>query len=89
MGVKYIITENELSQLIREAIDETLACLGAAYTRQISHLAHAVKDGDSDAIDQASLMLAKFVPPKSVLIPIPSHTGEATYTLKLTVHKNL
>ena len=80
---KYILTESELRSFISEAVKETLACLGATYTRKVSHLAHAVKSGDPEAIDTASLLLSRYVPPRSVLIPIPSHDGHATYTLKL------
>lgn len=80
---KYIITETRLRTMIREAILETLACLGGAYRQRIRYLCHLVKEGDIEAIDEASLMLAKYVPVGSILIPIPSHGGTATYTLKL------
>lgn len=81
-----ILSESELHQLITEVVksvlDETSACLGATYG-SVRALAHGVKDGDVDAIDQASLIMMKYVPSNSVLIPIPSHYGNATYTLKL------
>lgn len=80
---KYIISESKLRTLIKEAIMETLACLGGEYNKRFRHLCHDVKAGDIEAIDTASIILSKYVPPRSVLIPIPSHTGESTYTLKL------
>jgi len=83
---KMLISESRLHQLITEIVksvlNETSACLGASYG-SVRALAHGVKDGDIDAIDQASLIMMKYVPVNSVLIPIPSHNGYATYTLKL------
>lgn len=80
---KLIITESNLRSLILEAIMETLAALGGAYRKRIRYLCHLVKEGDIEAIDEASLILAKYVPANSILIPVPSHNGVATYTLKL------
>lgn len=86
MTKKILITESKLyeiiSQVIRQVLDETSACLGANYT-SVRNLAHDVKAGDKDAIDKASLIMMKYVPVNSILIPIPSHTGKATYTLTL------
>ena len=86
MSKKIIITENKLyeiiSQVIRQVLDETSACLGAEYG-SVRNLAHEVKAGDKDAIDKASLIMMNYVPANSILIPIPSHTGKATYTLTL------
>lgn len=85
--MKIVLTESELNEMITSAVlqvlNETSACLGAGYHGFIRHLAHEVKSGDNDAIDQASLLMMKYVPANSVLIPIPSHYGYATYTLKL------
>lgn len=79
--------ENELrhiiSECVRRIIFETLACLGGNYAKRIRYLCHAIKDGNIAAIDEASLIMAKYVPAGSILIPIPSHNGRATYTLKL------
>lgn len=78
-GGVYVLTESKL----RKMILETLACLGGAYKKRIRNLCHLVKEGNIVAIDEASLMLAKYVPAGSILIPIPSHEGVATYTLTL------
>lgn len=80
---KVIITEEKLTQLISHLILEELACLGGDYRKRIRFLCHLIKDGDMEAIDEASIILAKYVPPGSVLIPVPSHFGHSTYTLAL------
>ena len=82
-GCVYRLTEEKLCHLINELILETIPCLGGVYGKRIRYLCHAVKDGNIVAIDEASLILAKHVRPGSVLIPIPSHDGVATYTLTL------
>ncbi len=46
-------------------------------------MAHGLKRGDDSAIDTASKQMAKMVPPNSILVPVPSHTGNADSTLKL------
>ena len=79
------LTEEHIRNLIKEVLNElyeTSACLGASYAA-VRHLAHDVKAGDLDAIDRAALLMSKYVPPRSVLIPIPQHSGKAEYTLKL------
>lgn len=45
--------------------------------------AHAMKNGERWAIYKAAEAMAKYIPTNAVLIPIPSHTGNATYTLDL------
>lgn len=45
--------------------------------------AHAMKNGERWAIFKAATEIAKYIPTNAVLIPIPSHTGRATYTLEL------
>ena len=45
--------------------------------------AHAMKDGEKWAIAKAAREMAAFIPSNCVLIPMPSHTGKATYTLEL------
>lgn len=77
------LTESRLRGVIRNIILETLACLGGNYAKRIRYLCHAIKEGDIVAIDEASLIMSKYVPQGSILIPIPSHNGKATYTLKL------
>lgn len=77
------LNEVELRNIIKGVLLETLACLGGNYAKRIRYLCHAVKEGNIVAIDEASLIMAKYVPAGSILIPIPSHDGKATYTLKL------
>lgn len=79
------LTEADIKSIVRQAINElyeTSACLGANYA-YVRHLAHDVKAGDITAIDDAAILMSKYVPPRSILIPIPNHTGKADYTLKL------
>jgi predicted amidophosphoribosyltransferase len=76
------LTEGRLIGIIKSIILETLASLGGNYAKRIRYLCHAIKEGDIVAIDEASLIMAKYVPSGSILIPIPSHGGKATYTLK-------
>jgi predicted amidophosphoribosyltransferase len=45
--------------------------------------AHAMKDGAKWAIIQAAAEMVKYIPTNAVLIPMPSHTGRATYTKEL------
>jgi len=45
--------------------------------------AHAMKNGERWAIAKAAEEMAAFIPTNCVLIPMPSHTGAATYTLEL------
>lgn len=46
-------------------------------------ISHEIKQGDDNAIAIASEQMAKLVPPDSILVPIPSHNGNANATLKL------
>lgn len=46
-------------------------------------ISHGLKNGDDNAIEIASRQMAKLVPPDSILVPVPSHTGNAECTLKL------
>lgn len=78
-----MLVENRLRGFIKSLVLEALACLGGRYARRIRNLCHLVKEGNIVAIDEASLIMAKYVPSGSILIPIPSHGGKATYTLKL------
>lgn len=45
--------------------------------------AHAMKNGERWAIAKAAEEMAHYIPSNAVLVPMPSHTGEATYTLEL------
>ena len=65
--------------------DDNLFFVGEYYDEggRNSEMCHRIKDGDAEAIEIASEEMARKVPSNSVLIPIPSHTGRATYTLDL------
>lgn len=45
--------------------------------------AHAMKEGASWAIIRAAREMVRYIPKNAVLIPMPSHTGKATYTKEL------
>lgn len=45
--------------------------------------AHAMKNGERWAIFKAAAEMVKYIPTNAVLVPMPSHTGRATYTLDL------
>lgn len=45
--------------------------------------AHAMKEGANWAIIRAAREMAQYIPTNAVLIPMPSHTGRATYTKEL------
>lgn len=60
-----------------------MRCEGYPYYEFARELAHRVKEGDKDAIHKAATLLWKKIPRGSVLVPIPSHYGVATYTMDL------
>lgn len=45
--------------------------------------AHAMKEGANWAIFKAAAEMVQYIPSNAVLVPMPSHTGRATYTLEL------
>lgn len=45
--------------------------------------AHAMKNGEKWALWKAAAEMVQYIPTNAVLIPMPSHTGRATYTLEL------
>lgn len=48
------------------------------------NLAHAVKTGDEQAIQKAGELMSKLVHQQGcIFVPVPSHTGKATYTLEI------
>ena len=48
-----------------------------------SSIAKQVKEEHPDAIAEAAYQMSKRVPKGSILVPMPSRTGKATYTIKL------
>ena len=75
-------TENEsiLYQLTKEDIIAPHEYYSGSNVQQI---AHGIKEGDKGAIEQAAFDMAKYIDKSYTLIPIPSHSGEATTTLDL------
>lgn len=57
--------------------------VGARQYDLVKDICHAVKDGDKAALRAAAIQIARELPPKAILVPVPSHTGRATYTLEL------
>lgn len=54
------------------------------YRGKLDRLARAVKEeNNKDAVREAADLMARHLPSNAVLIPAPSHTGCATYTLRL------
>ena len=45
--------------------------------------AHAMKNGERWAIYKAAAEMVQYIPTNAVLVPMPSHTGRATYTKDL------
>jgi adenine/guanine phosphoribosyltransferase-like PRPP-binding protein len=56
---------------------------GEYYSHGRNSIAHAVKNGNPKSIARAASEMAKFVTPDVILIPMPGHTGVATYTKDL------
>lgn len=52
-------------------------------TPGLRELARQLKDGHPDALTRSARLLAPLVSPGTVLVPVPSHTGRAGYTLQL------
>lgn len=48
-----------------------------------SSIAKKVKEENPDAISEAAYQMSKRVPKGSILVPMPSRSGKATYTIKL------
>jgi len=45
--------------------------------------AHAMKNGERWAIFKAAAEMVKYIPSNAALVPMPSHSGAATYTKEL------
>lgn len=56
---------------------------GEYYSHGRNSIAHGMKNGNEKSIARAASEMAKYVSPDVTLIPIPGHTGVATYTLTL------
>lgn len=77
------LTESYIRKVVESVLEEELACMGADYAK-VRELAHSVKRGEADAIEVAAISMARKIPRGSILIPVPQHTGNAEYTLKLS-----
>ena len=56
---------------------------GEYYSHGRNSIAHGMKNENQKSITRAASEMAKFVSPDVTLIPMPGHTGVATYTLTL------
>lgn len=56
---------------------------GEYYSHGRNSIAHGMKNGNEKSIARAASEMAKYVSPDVTLIPMPGHTGVATYTLTL------
>lgn len=59
--------------------------VGEYYSFSNREIAHAIKDGDPAAIRTAAKAMSQLLTKSEhrLLIPVPSHVGKATYTLRL------
>lgn len=56
---------------------------GEFYSHGRNSIAHGMKNGNPKSIARAASEMARFVSPDTILIPMPGHTGVATYTKNL------
>ena len=73
--------------LSASALPATMAihAAGEYYAFSNREIAHAIKDGDPAAIRTAAKAMSQLLPKSDhrLLVPVPSHVGVATYTLRL------
>ena len=50
------------------------------YRGKMDRLARAVKEGKSEDLNEAAILMSRLVPDNAVLVPAPSHEGLSTYT---------
>lgn len=62
-----------------------IRAVGEYYAFSNREIAHAIKDGDPAAIRTAAKAMSQLLSKSEhrLLIPVPSHVGKATYTLRL------
>lgn len=56
---------------------------GEYYSHGRNSIAHGMKNGNPKSISRAAAEMSKFVSPNVILIPMPGHSGVATYTKDL------
>lgn len=64
-------------------VDMHCHVVGEYRESELKGLAKALKSGSPEAIRRAASLMADMVEPNRILVPIPSHTGRAGYTLQL------
>lgn len=74
---KYVLSKAEEDGVI--PIDYAVGYRGHSH----SSIAKKVKEENPDAISEAAYQMSKRVPKGSILVPMPSRSGKATYTIKL------
>ena len=76
------LMNKSLEECVGNGVTPVIAVDG--YRGRLDRLARKVKSGDPDAVDEAALMMAPLVKfGNAVLVPAPSHTGEAGAMLAL------
>lgn len=74
--------------MFMDALMENIGCgmtpwIAAGSYRELRPLAHRVKGDDREALDKAARIMSPLLPADAVLVPAPSHGGEATGMLGL------
>ena len=66
-------------------MEKGVKAVGEYYAFSNREIAHAIKDGDPAAIRTAAKAMSQLLTKSEhrLLIPVPSHVGKATYTLRL------
>ena len=77
------LTESDIRNVVKSVLEEELACMGSDYAK-VRDLAKNIKYGNIEAIETAAISMSKKIPRGSILIPVPQHSGNAEYTLRLS-----
>ena len=74
---EYVLSKAENEGIV--PMDYGVGYRGGAH----SSIAKRIKEGNPDAITEAAYQMSVRIPRGSILVPMPSHNGDATYTVKL------
>ena len=74
---EYVLSKAENEGIV--PMDYGVGYRGGAH----SSIAKRIKEGNPDAITEAAYQMSVRIPLGSILVPMPSHNGDATYTVKL------
>lgn len=74
---EYVLSKAENEGIV--PMDYGVGYRGGAH----SSIAKRIKEGNPDAITEAAYQMSIRIPRGSILVPMPSHNGDATYTVKL------